>query len=140
MSTIWIYNSNTGDTLEFDNIEPEKTMAQIKLKSGLGWHGPFNTYDDIQTYYNQNKAATPGWKAPVENANQPPLAQAGGAVSSAAGAVGVTLGPSGINLGAWLLRIGAILLGIVLIGVGVSHLTGNSNFVTNALGKVPLIV
>lgn len=38
----------------------------------------------------------------------------------------------GLNLSTWILRIGEILLGIVLLGIGVSKLTGAENVVSKA--------
>lgn len=133
MST-WIYNSNSGATKSFDSWT--NTLADIWLHAGLGWHGPFNSYDEIVTYYNANKAANPGWKAPSTTTQDTSGDVTGNASNAISQAASDTVG--NYNIGAWLLRIGEILLGLVLVGVGLAKLTGAENFVSRTVGKVPL--
>ncbi len=56
----WAYNSNTGAVGPFPTI----TLEGL-LRLGIGWHGPFDTKQDALNYYERNKAANPGWKAPT---------------------------------------------------------------------------
>lgn len=122
----WIYNSNTGVIIRLP-----WGPAQVQLKSGLGWHGLFDSKEEAIAFYERGKAANPGWKAPTGSIS--------GAVGNAADSAGerITDAYKGINLGGWVIRIGEIVLGIVLIGVGVAKLTGTTNLVAKAL-KVPL--
>jgi hypothetical protein len=122
---VWLYNSRTGTVVQ--NIKP---LADISLKSGLGWHGPFGSKDDVTAYYEKNKAQNPGWKAPTgflsSVGNLP-----GAAVDTAQDAATKGLGLTDDNIRAWMIRIGEILLGIVLIGVGVAKLSGTTNAVAS---------
>lgn len=98
------------------------------LHAGLGWHGPFDSKEAVNKYYNDNKAKNPGWKAPSSNPVDA-LGNTGAAINDQTNAVtsGVGLNLSDENIRSWLIRIGEILLGIVLVGVGVAKLTGTSN-------------
>lgn len=110
-------------------------VAFLSLHAGVGYHGPFPTKQAALDYYNANKAANPGWKAPTG---------LGGnivnAVESAGGKVNQVLGdPLGkFNLAAWFLRVGEILLGLILVGVGVAKLTGTTNVVSQLVkARIP---
>lgn len=120
----WYYNSWTGAV-----TESLQAWADVSLlKTGTGWHGPFNTREDALAFYEANKADNPGWRAPtgvignIENAITAPTAIAGEAVSS----------PFVKNANVLFLRIGEIVLGLILIGVGLAKLTGT----TNAIAKL----
>jgi len=119
----WIYNSKTGAVIELPS-----PAAFVQLKSGLGWHGPFDSKDAAIAYYNANKAKNTGWKAPSSN----PISAIGNVPSAIDDTIQNGLGLSDANIQSWLIRIGEILLGIVLLGVGVAKLTGT----TNAIAKV----
>jgi hypothetical protein len=124
MSFVYYYNSNTGNIAENENWIP---FPELHL--GIGWHGPFNSKDEITAYYQANKDANPGWKEPNHIANQ-----FTGSLKDAAGAAvggGVTDSIGNFNVGGWFIRIGEILVGIVLLGVGIAKLTGASNAVSN---------
>jgi len=126
---VWLYNSRTGTIIQ--NVKP---LAEISLKSGLGWHGPFDTKEAAQKYYNDNKAKNSGWTAPTSFVdslgNIGKLAtETGPAIDNA---IQNKLGLSDENIRSWLIRIGEILLGVVLVGVGVAKLTGT----TNAVSKI----
>lgn len=132
---VWLYNSNTGVVYELPSY-----MAAAELSSGLGWHGPFNTHDDAITYYNNNAAKNPGWKAPVGATDiGAQLGNAGTSAGQAAVKVATQDTFKGLNLQTWFIRIGEILLGVILIGVGLAKLTGTSN-VISSLAKVPIPV
>ncbi len=123
----WYYNSDIGAVREYADWYP---FPELHL--GLGWHGPFATKDDAIKFYEDNKAANPGWKAPTGTAGNIINATPGG--SAAADKAKQIVDPlGGFNIGAWFIRIGEILLGIVLVGVGVARLTGASNVVSSAL-------
>lgn len=119
----WIYNSHTGAVNQVPTPQ-----AILLTKSGLGWHGPFDSKQATLDFYERNKAANPGWKAPtgipgqVENIIEP---------VNPANILG------DIDLGSWFIRIGEIVLGIVLIGIGVAKLSGVQNIVAKA-AKVAL--
>lgn len=114
----WIYNSNTGAVNELPT-----PAAALLLRSGTGWHGPFDNKQRALDFYESNKAANPGWAAPAGIPDQI------GNVVEAANPLNMI---GGIDIGSWLIRIGEIILGIVLIGVGVAKLTG----ATNAVAKL----
>lgn len=118
----WFYNSDSGSINEVPDI-----VAWPELHLGLGWHGPFTSKDAAIAYYNLNKAANPGWKAPTG---------LGGTIENTVPGVSTV-----VNAGSWLqgnietlfIRVGEVLLGLVLIGIGVASLTGTSNFVSKAV-------
>ena len=128
----WLYNSNTGVIGPVENI-----MAIPLLHSGLGWHGPFDTKQAAIDFYNRNKAANPGWKAPIG------ALDVGGAIANAQQSAGERASDAlgafkGLNLEVWFVRIGEIILGIVLIGVGLAKLTGTTNIVSSVVkAKIP---
>lgn len=129
------YNTITGYVQEWVSGLP--FPAQL---AAPGWHGPFKTRADVDNFYNQNKAAHPEWNAPgtsisgfVQNIPNQASAAIGADVKSA---VGDTIG--NFNLASWFLRVGEIVLGIVLVGVGIAKLTGTTNFVMEAVKKVPV--
>lgn len=120
----WIYNSRTGAVI----ILP-KPFAAVQLKSGLGWHGPFNSKAEAIAFYNSNKAKNPGWKTPTTDVGDT-IANIPESVTDEIGETVVDkLGFTNENITAWMIRIGEILLGIVLVGVGIAKLTGNTNAV-----------
>jgi hypothetical protein len=125
MAQKWYYNSDSGKIGQW-----EEFTVWPALHAGLGWHGPFNSKQEAQTYYNTNKSKNPGWKAPTEST----LAQVGnasGATDAVTGALGGGLSDDSIR--SWLIRVGEILLGVVLVGVGVAKLTGATNVVAKAV-------
>lgn len=125
----WYYNSDSGAVQE----QPE-WIAYPQLHLGLSWHGPFKSKQDALNYYEAGKAANPGWKAPTGVAgNISNLATGtGSAIADATkSAIGDVTGQ--FNLAAWFVRIGEILLGLILIGVGVSKMTGVGNVITKAV-------
>jgi hypothetical protein len=123
---VWIYNSRTGTVVL--NALP---FAQLSLKSGLGWHGPFDNKEAAVKYYNDNKAKNPGWIAPTGFFDS--VGNVGNIATGTGEAIDNTiqnkLGLSDENIRSWLIRIGEILLGIVLVGVGIAKLTGTTNAV-----------
>jgi hypothetical protein len=123
----WYYNSNTGA------VEAHYPETFFEVHIGIGWHGPFNSQQEALNYYNQNKAANPGWHAPSGLAQQ--ITEIPSTLGKEAGnAVGGSSGVfHGINLESWFLRIGEVLIGVVLIGVALAHLTGTSNVVSKAV-------
>lgn len=124
--TEWIYNSNTGVIVHLPT-----PFAEAELHSGLGWHGPFDSEQAAVEYYNANKGANPGWKAPTSSVGQ--------AIENAteSGVQRVT-GTDKINYEVWFLRIGEILLGIVLIGVAIAKLSGTTNIIAKAVkARIP---
>lgn len=120
----WIYNSRTGIVVDLP-----KPAAFIELKSGLGWHGPFDSKEAAVKYYNDNKAKNPGWKEPTTNIGT----ALGNAPSAINDQIQGGLGLSDENIRTWMIRIGEILLGIVLVGVGVAKLTGTTNVIAKAV-------
>jgi len=117
----WNYNSNTGAVQQIP-----APQAAILRSLGLGWHGPFNSKEEALAFYNNGKAANPGWKAPAGIFDTIP-----NAIDSAGDKAAAITDPLGrLNLGGWFIRIGEILLGIVLIGVGIARLTGIQNVVS----------
>lgn len=126
----WYYNSNSGAVQEFPDA-----LAEPSLHLGIGYHGPFPTKQAALDYYNANKAANPGWRAPtglggnIVNALGASGALGVGGAIATNPVVGDKLGTA--NLAAWFLRIGEILLGLILVGVGVAKLTGTSNVVSS---------
>lgn len=111
----WIYNDNTGTVLVGDPL----TMTAI-LKTGNAWHGLFHSTDEITRFYNDNKAAHPGWKAPTGN----PIDQAGNAVDAAGQKVNQVVDSA---TSAWTAAINTIVklvprvleaaVGVVLLGI-----------------------
>lgn len=122
MAAKWYYNSNTGIIQHLDEL-----IMTPMLHSGVGWHGPFDTQAATLKYYNDNKAANPGWKTPTTDTSQA-VNNAGESAVQAVGLGGLT----NANITSWFIRIGEVLLGIVLLGVGVAKLTGT----TNAVAKI----
>lgn len=123
----WYYNSNTGAVNQTD-----QSLAWLGLHFGLGWHGPFNSKEELLTFYNTNKNANPGWRAPTSI-----IGAAKNLGGDAIDAVTSTVDPfKGLNLSGWFIRIAEILLGLVLIGVGAAKITG----VENALSKLPKVI
>ena len=124
----WVYNSRTGTV-----VQTLKVAASGMVKTGLGWHGTWDTKEEAIKFYNDGKAANPGWVAPTgffaSAGNLPNIVTGsaegvGNAVESKVGFL------TDDNIRSWLIRIGEILLGIVLVGVGVAKLTGTGNFVS----------
>lgn len=146
----WYYNSYLGEITEM--IGP---WAALVVHSGIGWHGPFANHDAAVAYYNDNKAANPGWKAPVSDLNAIGIAgnaagSAGNVIGSAGSAIGGAvqsivnapgkaiqdaLGPLQADAKIWAMRISEIVLGIVLIAVGLAHLSGGSGAIAQQLKK-----
>jgi hypothetical protein len=125
----WYYNSRSGVIGNYDPIQEWPA-----LHAGTGWHGPFNTKQDALNYYEQNKAANPGWKPPTDSISQ----GASNLTSTLASGVTSGLGLNNTEIQSWLIRIGEILLGIVLLGVGIAKLTGTTNVVSNIVkAKIP---
>jgi len=123
---VYIYNSNTGVIAPIESL-----LAPVELKSGLGWHGPFNSKQAAIDYYNANKGKNPGWKAPIG------VTDIGTAIGNAGDSAGQKAAEAvgafkGLNLETWILRIGEIVLGVVLIGVGLAKLTGTTNLISKA--------
>ena len=118
----WFYNSESGSINQVPDI-----VAWPELHLGIGWHGPFQSKDQAINYYNLNKAANPGWKAPTG---------LGGTIENTVPGVSTV-----VNAGSWLqgnietlfIRVGEVLLGLLLIGIGVASITGTSNFVSKAV-------
>ena len=112
----WSYNSDSGSINETNDI-----VAAPELHLGLGWHGPFPTKQAALDYYQQNKAANPGWKAPtglggtitntLPDAVTKPITDVTGAVTGAANTV-VKLVPRVLEAAA-----GIVLLAIALNAV-----------------------
>jgi hypothetical protein len=130
----YIYNSRTGAVSYYSAaILPELAL----LHSGLGWHGPFDTKEDITKYYNDNKAKNPGWKSPSSSISKA-VNNIPSAIGDQTNAATTGLGLSDKNIQSWLIRIGEIVLGIVLVGVGLAKLTGTSNVVSSIVkAKIP---
>jgi hypothetical protein len=112
-------------------------QAAIVLHVGIGWHGPFDTEAEGRQFYEDNKAANPGWKPPkgqmdivgqVQNA----AGSVGDKAKQAVNAIPNALNSVGNDIKIWAVRIAEILLGIVLIGVALAQLTGTSNVVKQA--------
>lgn len=132
MANKWYYNSSIGAVDQKDDW-----IGWVDLKSGIGWHGPFDSRQNALDFYAQNKSKNPGWQQPTgfvgtiingarDTAKIPD--KVGQAVEDAKKAVTDPLGK--FNLGGWFLRVGEILIGLVLIGVGVAKLTGTANIVS----------
>ena len=120
--TEWIYNSRTGavNSLPFG-------VAELELRSGLGWHGPFDSKAELLSYFEANRAANPGWHAPAgakQILSEIPQTVGTAATDAVSGIY------KGLDLNVWLVRIGEILLGIVLVGVGIAKLTGTANAIS----------
>lgn len=115
----WYYNSDSGAI-----NHQQQWIAYPELHMGLGWHGPFPSKDAAIAFYQQGKAANPGWKAPTGLT---------GNIANAAGVPTIEDTFKGLNLGGWVLRVGEILLGLVLIGVGVAKLSGTTNVISKAV-------
>lgn len=126
----YIYNSRTGAVQQYPS-----PIAAAAVKTGLGWHGPFQTEQDAIDFYNRNKAANPDWKAPTDflgNLGNIPDAVQSQANAATEGAKGI-FGLSNEDIQSWLIRIGEILLGIVLVAVGLAKLTGVDNAIVSAI-------
>src|ERR1700743_2162682 len=115
----WYYNSSSGKI-----TEESEWIAYAELHLGLAWHGPFDTEQDAENYYTQNKGNNPGWKAPTTSLSK--------ALTTQANPLNA-FGLNDQNLQSWMIRIGEILLGIVLLGVGIAKLTGTTNLVASAV-------
>lgn len=133
----WYYNSRQGTISHIT-----KAIGDVLLKTGAGYHGPFATEGDAFAFYDNNRAANPGWKSPYgpggvnSGTNFDPVGQTQQQLNSdvnqvAGGVKSSILG--GVNLEIWFLRIGEILLGIVLVGVALAHLSGTDNIVSKAV-------
>lgn len=125
----WYYNENSG--LVGDDSWYNRAY-ELEI---FGWHGPFDTKQDLFKYYADNRDAHPDWKEPTDDgwkAYKQSLET--GAASVTSDVLGV--GQNGVQVQNWFIRIGEILLGIVLIGVGVAKLTG----ATNAISKLAKVV
>lgn len=134
----WYYNSYLGEITQM--IGP---WAAITVHSGIGWHGPFANEDAARKFYEDGKAANPGWKSPVSNTNVVGIAgnvassvgdipgEAASAIKNAeASAAKAALSPLQEELKLWAVRISEILLGLVLIGVGLAAVTGQANTIS----------
>lgn len=122
----WIYNSRSGAVNQLP-----WAVAELQLRSGIGWHGPFNSKQEALDYYSANRGANPGWHAPsgwTEQLTQIP-STVGTAAGDAASAVKKDV-LGGLDLNQLFLRIGEAILGIVLIAVGIAKLTGTANVVS----------
>jgi hypothetical protein len=75
--TEWIYNSRTGAV---DQVQTPQ--AEVLLRLGIGWHGPFGSKQEALDYYTRNAPHNPGWKAPTGIAGN--LGNAGAAVAEPA--------------------------------------------------------
>lgn len=122
----FLYNSRSGYVIDTLLIPGQQT---IYLKSGTGWHGPFDSRDAVNKYYADNHAKNPGWKAPTSYTGS--VANLPDAIGDQTTAAVKGVGLSDDELRTWLIRIGEILLGIVLVGVGVAKLTGTTNAVAS---------
>ncbi|SRR6266542_1013331 len=121
---VWLYNSHTGAV---QNLP--RGYADLLLKAGIGWHGPFKTKEEALKYYEDNKAANPGWAEPTGWRGN-----LGNAPSAAGQVIQNVSDPfKGLNLGSWLVRIAEIIIGAILVGVGVAKLTGASNLISKGL-------
>jgi hypothetical protein len=124
---VWIYNSRSGAV---DHLPAN--VANLLLKSGQGFHGPFNSEQEILDYYNSNKGANPGWHAPEGDFFKRLLNTVSSAPSDAlSSAKNNILG--NVNVQSWFLRIGEILFGLILVGVGIAKLTGTANVISKAM-------
>lgn len=125
--TEWVYNNNTGVLVELPT-----PLAELDLKSGKAWHGPFDSEQAGLDYYNANKQ--PGWKAPTNNLGQI-IKNAGSSITSTVtGAVGnAVTGSIADKFSAWFIRVGEVLLGLILIGVGIAKLTGTTNLIAKTV-------
>lgn len=127
-SSGWWYNSNTGSVI--DAATGEGLVASL----GIGWHGPFANKQDALNFYSENEAANPGWKAPTG---------LGGAVTNAVKKVTdaalPTFGLSVSGISGWFIRAMKVVFGGVLILVGIMHLTGTDNKLTQLASKIPVI-
>lgn len=122
----WIYNSRSGAVNELP-----WAVAELELRAGLDWHGPFNSKQEALDYYARNKDAHTDWHAPsgwTEQLTQAPSTVGSKAVDTANTIKKDVLG--GLDLNQLFLRIGEALLGIVLIAVGIAKLTGTANVVS----------
>lgn len=123
-----IYNSHTGVITTLPT-----PIAEVQLRLGIGWHGPFQSVREAVDYFHANKSKNPGWKEPTGNVGQALENAGSSAVSEVKEAV---TGDIADKFGAWFLRIGEVLLGLVLIGVGLAKLTG----IENVVSKVAKVV
>lgn len=142
----WYYNSYSGEVTQMGG-----GIAYITAKAGIGWHGPFASHDAAIKFYNDGKAANPGWKPPVSDLNiigqiQNAASSAGEKASAGIGAVinapgnaiaqqynstiEKILGPIQAGVKIWAARIAEVLLGLILIGIGVAEMTGKSNAIS----------
>lgn len=123
----YIYNSRTGAVQQYPS-----PIAAAAVKTGLGWHGPFQTEQDAIDFYNRNKAANPDWKAPTDflgNLGNIPNAIQNQTEAATKGIFGL----SNEDIQSWLIRIGEIILGIVLVAVGLAKLTGVDSAIVTAI-------
>ena len=128
---VYIYNSRSGAV---DHLP--SNVAQLLLSSGQGFHGPFQSEQEILDYYNANKGTNPGWHAPEGDFFKRLLNTVTSAPSDAlSSAKSNILG--NVNIQNWFLRIGEILFGLILVGVGIAKLTGAGNLVSKALKVLP---
>lgn len=122
----YVYNDVSG----FVILLPQGTV-QVTLAIP-GWHGPWNTREEVEAYYEANKAAHPNWQKPTYN----PATGVGNTVDTAAQAATDKLTPSLDKFAPWFTRIGEVLLGLILIGVGVAKLTGTTNTIAKTVKAV----
>ena len=136
----WYYNSFSGAVIQMPSWDPRRLIP--------GWHGPFVSQDDAVKYYQDNKPSNHLWGAPVDYLGMPltipPIVKSavelpGKVVTS----VVETAAKNTIKtiFGEWhldrlLLQATEIILGTVLIAVGISKLTGTTNFIVNTVGSV----
>lgn len=108
----YVYNHNTGSV----NYLPEPAAkAFVATGSALGWHGPFDTKEAVQKFYDESKAAHPEWEAPTGYA---------GVVGNVVPDTKIDpLGFGNLNFEHWLIRLAEIAVGMVLLGVGISQLS-----------------
>lgn len=127
--TVWGYNSDSGsvDSAQYWLFYPA-------FHSGIGWHGPFMSRDEAFQFYEDNKAQNPGWAPPTQDKGQAAKQELGSIADTVTGGLGV----SQEEISQWFIRIGEVLIGLVLIGVGVASLTGATNVVTKAIGRIPI--
>lgn len=126
----YIYNHNTGSV---NWLPGPAASAYVTAGQALGWHGPFDTTDAVQQFYDSQKTAHKDWKAPTD--------LRGVLVNGVSDVTGLPVNANGllglpnIQWDTWFLRIGEILIGLVLLGVGVAHLSGNKDIVVRMLRK-----
>lgn len=121
------YNDKSG------LIGDDAWYNRLWLSEKFGWHGPFNTKEELYKFYADNRAAHPSWKEPTDDGWK---AYKQTIESGASSVTEDVLGTNGLQAQNWFIRIGEIVLGIVLIGIGVAKLTGAANVVSKALKVV----